>query len=384
LLSVDVDHDGRLLNPASAAPGPLDLDHATAFLLARNLVEVSEIVDGHLEVAALRGRNLNLRVERRRASGYLIKKPDPGMQGSRETVAMEAAFYDLCRRQPRLAELERWLPRLHRRDAADGLLVTELLADHLPLWHHGPAKLVAPCHELGALLGTLHRLFRNPEAERLSGLPELPDTAPWALTVFRPRIELLTRMSGAQRRMLALVQQQPKTTAVLEASLPEWRRETLIHGDVRSENVLAGERGIVLVDWELVQWGDPAWDVAGGLQDLLLYWLRSLPTAPELSPEQRAARAGCPLSKLRPAILAFWRGYRQAADQKPEATGALLHRAIRFSAARLLQSAYEQAAGHRVLPDLAVLSLQVATNILAAPERALDHLYALASEPLDG
>jgi len=356
-----------------------DTDQAVDFLLGRHLVEALEIVDGHLIVSAARGRNQNLRVERHHAPGYLVKRSDPGTAGDGDTLATEAVFYGLCHREAHLADLAEKLPRLHLHDPEHGLLITELLPDHAPLWQRDPEGLVGPCRDLGSLLGSLHRLFQGLESAPPEDLPPLPTSVPWALSIACPRIELLPWMSGAQRRMLTLVQQQASLSEALISLEARWCRETLIHGDVRSENVLVGE-GIVLVDWELVQWGDPAWDVAGGLQDLLLHWIRSLPTSPELTPEERAAQATKPLSELRPAVGALWEGYRQGAALGPEDADALLARAVPFSAARLLQSAYEQAAGRGTLPDVAVLSLQVATNVLAAPDSARVHLYGLDAD----
>lgn len=363
---------------------PWVTDLAVECLLAQGLLEPLEIVDGHVTVSAAHGRNQNLRVERRRAPGYLIKRSDPGTAGEHEALAAEAAFYQLSQRDERLAGLRPSLPRLLLIDVDQGLLITELLSDHAPLWQREPEDLVAPCGELGALLGSLHRLFRGLETEPPDGLTGLSTAPPWVLSIGCPGIELLPWMSGAQRRILTLIQSQPSLTESLDSLTPRWHRETLIHGDVRSENVLAGadgdETGIVLVDWELVHWGDPAWDVAGALQDLLLHWIRSLPTAPELTPEQRAAQAGRPLSEIRPAIRALWREYRRSAALEPPEAEELLARAVPFSAARLLQSAYEQAAVRGTPPDVAVLSLQVAANIVMAPESALDQLYGLGGE----
>lgn len=375
------------------SPVSLDVDHAPSFLRDEGWIAVSEIVAGGLEIATLQGRNLNLRIERTGGPGYLIKQADPGKRGSQDTLAAEAAFYALCQRDRRLCELTDHLPRLHGSDSEPSLLITELLQDHGPLWQRTPEELEAPAGDLGACLGLLHRLFRETESrsqptwgtESVSSTPLAQRRSlPWALSMSQPRLELLSQMSTAQQQLLVLIQRQADHLPELETLQKHWQANTLIHGDVRSENILVAGSRIVLVDWELVQWGDPAWDVGGGFQDLLLYWLRSLPTDPELSPEERAEKAGCPLDRLRPAIRAFWDAYQSRAwDIEPNLKAqeaqaeALQRRAVLFSGARLMQSAYEQAAGHRVLPDVAVLALQVAINLLADPDGALSHLYGL-------
>ena len=82
-----------------------------------------------------------------------------------------------------------------------------------------------------------------------------------------------------------------------------WRDETLIHGDIKSDNILVGpprdrheaqEDTVWFVDWEFVQIGDPAWDLASALHDFMIFWTSSMPLEPDLAAEamidQRAIR----------------------------------------------------------------------------------------------
>jgi len=49
-----------------------------------------------------------------------------------------------------------------------------------------------------------------------------------------------------------------------------WRSSCLMHGDIRFANVFFHVDGrIRLIDWETAGWGDPRWDVAGALQELI-------------------------------------------------------------------------------------------------------------------
>ena len=56
----------------------------------------------------------------------------------------------------------------------------------------------------------------------------------------------------------------------------KWQVKSLIHGDIRFANfILTGstKTKIKLIDWEISDFGDPLWDVAGVFQSFLYYWV---------------------------------------------------------------------------------------------------------------
>ena len=106
------------------------------------------------------------------------------------------------------------------------------------------------------------------------------------------------------------------------------------------------------VDWELAGWGDPVWDVATLMQSYWTLWLGD--------PEEH------PIEAIKPALGAFLEGYG--------ATAELRARAMRFAAARMLQTAWESLQKARRMSELAVLLTQASLNILARPEWAAGEL----------
>ena len=44
----------------------------------------------------------------------------------------------------------------------------------------------------------------------------------------------------------------------------------MIHGDVKFDNILVSDDGMLLVDWELAGLGAPVWDLAGVVDGLLI------------------------------------------------------------------------------------------------------------------
>jgi hypothetical protein len=194
-------------------------------------------------------------------------------------------------------------------------------------------------------------------ARGVQGLPPSVPVTPWAQTVVAAagRVEV-------QRTLIGL--------------RDAWVADTLIHGDVRSSNVLlptpspdravdAPSHGVWLVDWECSGLGDPTWDVGGALQD----WIHVVLTAAARSPWKGcgARQAAVAAAGLRPAYEAFWAAYGVDAASPPAAQVAAM------AGARLLQTCLESD-GRGSVP---ALLLQLAVNILAAPGDAAREVFAL-------
>ena len=367
----------------------LNTDTATAYLLAHGLLNTGAIIDGELTIVSAARRNRNLRVEGPGAVGYLIKQPDDSAQGGYSTLQCEAAFYAFCQQQEATA-IARLLPRLVHFDAAEALLVLELLRNATPLWQHysshdGEHFPVEVSRAFGHALGVLHKTFRSGAAAVDTQQSWLQRNPPWIMLIHKPDAELLSRLSAANFQTLRILQGQGNLSKQLERLRYLWQPDTIIHNDIRGDNILVlpAEPGrsanveIRIVDWEMVQLGDPAWDLAGAFQDFVLFWIDSLPLASGASMEQAIAQSRYPWLVMQAAIRALWHGYRNAAEPPGDEAPALLLRAVTFSAARLIQSAYEMSQGAARLTTQAVLLLQISANLLDEPEVAQVQFYGI-------
>ncbi len=189
-------------------------------------------------------------------------------------------------------------------------------------------------------------------------------------------------MTRGQREVLRLLQEHSEIGRELESAAASWRRETLIHGDLRGGNILvrgmkSPRPAVFLVDWELVRRGDRAWDLGGVLADTLSFWVAGMSHRADRTPAQRDRSALYPLASIQPALRAFWRAYLAASGLAPDAE-SLRGRAVPYAAARLIQFAWEYGGRLDDLSPRVVLLIQLAANILARPEKAQTDLFGLA------
>jgi aminoglycoside phosphotransferase (APT) family kinase protein len=358
------------------------------------------VVAGGLEITALARRNLNLHVVRRAGPSYLVKQADPARSGGARTLAHELAFYALCARATSGAlataasALGAKIPRARILRTDPPLLAVEWITGARSPWQlyreapasRFPVELAA---ELGSTLASLHQAFAGRAGELASELAGVPSRPADFLSAHRPEPHELRRLSAANLELYRLIQSQPAIGAGLDRARADWRAETLLHGDVRAANTLvlpepAGSAGrLRLIDWELIKWGDPAWDLGCAMADLVHFWVRGMPREPGLSPARRAAESRVPLRRIQPAFWALWRSYRsgQGEERATERDGLLL-RSVRCSAGRLIQAAWQRCSGAASVSIVERELVQVAANVLADPVAAARRLYGWSEEEL--
>jgi aminoglycoside phosphotransferase (APT) family kinase protein len=371
----------------------LDVDSSAAFLIERGLIDHTWILNSNLTIRSAVRRNRNIKVEGRGQSGFLIKQPDESVEGSRDTLRCEAAFQQFCREEPALATIMRFVPRLVVADVEPTVLVFEEIRDAKTLVMeieaaHGGGLTTEAARALGHALATVHRVLSLTTWEQDDRLAWLSRARPWVMRLHKPWPSLLASLNPGTYELLRVLQTEEGLREHFDALQRRWQPGAVIHGDIRFDNVLvrppmAAEPPapveLWIVDWEMVGIGDPAWDLAGALQEFLALWVSSMPLTDELTADEMVAKARVPLTALRSALRALWSGYRAGAGLIASAANDLLARAVSFSAARLVQSAFELLNSADRLAGPAVVMLQISANLLAEPERGQVELYGIST-----
>ena len=126
----------------------------------------------------------------------------------------------------------------------------------------------------------------------------------------------------------------------------------------------------------MVQLGDPAWDLAGAFQLFARCWVDSMPLAASLSIDERVALASFPLDLVQGLSRSLWHGYQTASEARPD-FDLLLDRAVKFSASRMIQAAYEISASLPALDPRSVFMLQLGANVLSRSDVAHTELFGI-------
>ncbi len=158
--------------------------------------------------------------------------------------------------------------------------------------------------QFGWLLGTIQRLALEHE-----GTADLFADRSFFETL---RLEPYYSYSASQVEQAA-----PFIHALIEDTRA--RRLTLVHGDYSPKNVLVYDNRLILLDYEVIHWGDPAFDLGFSLTHFL--------SKAHALPEHRATFAT--------AARTYWASYWDEVEALPFAAG-LEARAVRHTLACLL------------------------------------------------
>ncbi|HEU5101389.1 MAG TPA: phosphotransferase [Roseiflexaceae bacterium] len=359
-----------------------------AYLLQRRLIDASTIVAGELRIEDVSRRNSVFKVIGRDSPCYLLKQ-GVGPEGA-ATVAHEAAVYQLLRSSDADNRLARYLPGYYGYDAQEQLLTLELLRDaqDLRVYHARRGRISARlAAALGDALAILHQLSVPADGWDTAG-GRFVGQPPWILASGCPDHTLLIDLSSAGLQLLRMIQQSDVFCQDLDALRQGWRAETLIHQDIKWENCIvvpqpASARSLLkIVDWELANLGDPCWDVGALFGDYLGSWLLSIPFAGDGPPDQFIDLARYPLNRMQPAIRSAWQAYARRMKLEAATAAQWLLRVVRYTAARLIQTAFEHAQTATFLAGNIAGLLQLSFNILRRPHEALVHLLGIPVSPM--
>jgi thiamine kinase-like enzyme len=287
-------------------------------------------------------------------------------------------------RHPHGDGLQQYLPRCYDDDLPAPLLVLELQPASRDMWdhdEHARHSSIRLARHMGRALAALHELTMPEEADAWRGERFAAD-APWILSAFQPDLGTLCGISAANLKLIQAIQHHAGFAESLERLLLTWKKDRLVHFDMKAENVIilgspsAGWTRVRLVDWELVGVGDACWDVGSVFADHLGRWMLSMPPIEAHASERLHELNGRRLTRIQRALQAFWKEYIRRMPLRADYDQWLL-RSVEYAAARLLQRGYEQLQTSVDFSPASIRFLQVSQHMLQRPEEAAIRLLGL-------
>ena len=338
-------------------------------LLSAEVLAPADIVDRGVTVRDVSRANEVLLVRIDGGRGVALKSLPP------DRCAAEMAVHDLAALRPGLRAV---VPSLLAADRDAGWIARDLVVPGTTLTAahrsaHGYP--LAFARAVGRAIGAVHCACSDDP-------PVPPAPLPWALFALESTGPGSFAWDEAPlRAVLEAVADIDRHRAAFASARASWTAECLMHGDMKWDNCLVADSGapqteVRIIDWELAGHGDPAWGVAGIVQEYLGF--AALAGLDVAGVRRTNAVELAAVGPLRLALRAFFGAYISTA--MPSDVSTLAERAVRFAGVRLVQTSLEHASAGGAPTAAASALLELALAMLEEPDDVAERLR-LTSDP---
>lgn len=356
------------------------------YLIGKGIESPEVIVDGDFISVDTSRRCRNVKVIRKEGLGYFFKQakqPEPQLINS---LQREATCYWLAEHEPSFAALKPLLPKYVYYDPAQVVLLVGLLpeSENLTEYHYRTQSFPLPLAEqLGRALGSYHKgiseqFLQHPRAAIF------PKELPWILSFHQQQRNLMIGLSQGNHQLHELINRYPELPQKLSELQAGWAINGLVHGDMKWDNVVvyASEENpegeaLKVIDWELADLGDTAWDTGAIFQSYLSFWVVNMQIGSGAIGPQVVIETPFALEKMQPAINGFWAAYADTMQLQGEAREQMLERCMKYAAVRMIQTTYEHLANATQMAPHTINLMQLSMNILNQPKDAIRQLLGL-------
>jgi aminoglycoside phosphotransferase (APT) family kinase protein len=355
------------------------------YLLSRGLAETSSFVLGNFSCRSGISRHNNFIINKEYETyRYFVKQAFANKEKT-GSLKREGYFYEFVFGNEKYQELQKYLPGIKIFDEQNSILVLEYSADYSNLYdwllnvqHANNPEPVAS--EVAAALFSLHTI----SDKATNGLQEtgfLNETKPWILNLSEMKMtESANTRSEAEGKSLELIFTMPGFVQMIEDAGKLWEPSGLIHGDCKLNNFLVRQQDnedknfkLQLIDWELVNTGDPLWDMATVFQSVLTAWVIKEDPLYKLA----AADKEVSIKTLQDFMTTCWKEYAFRFNWDKLTERAMLEKCTAFSALRLIHACFESTPGAKSLRPHSARLLQLSHNIFSDLKGAGEHLLGI-------
>jgi hypothetical protein len=346
------------------------------YLMSNGLISAQSVVDGDFALAEAGRRNRNFKVMRRKQPGLFVKQIKSVEAQAISTIERESGFYRAVHADARYAPLAAMIPKFVDYEPARRALSLSLTENAESVSEHHMRQAHIPentARLIGNALGIAHSYGPSMLADPATrGL--FPYQAPWPMTLDQMGYSFLDNFPPIGPQLSASIRQSPTLQPMLSALRPLWQYDSLIHGDMKWDNCLVSSRdgvelNLTIVDWELADIGDGAWDVATIFKEYLVAAILNASARQSAEAQNQPTPLAQTIETMQPSIRAFWKAYAMARGLNADA-GRYLDRAVRYTAARMIIAVLEYLNASPQFSVLGPSMLQTAMNLLESPQVA--------------
>lgn len=350
------------------------------YLIERDTVDINSLMDGQFMVIEAGRRNRNFKVFQKADLGLFIKQIKAIDPIENATLRREAECYRLAQQY---ADWSALMPRFVDHDPARHCLTVGLLdaAENLTEFHWRLQQFPTTIGELlGDALGRFHQITSDHLVESVARTL-FPKRIPWIFAFHRDN----NRVSEAVISLGEIVRKNENLHLSMDRLRDQWRFSGVIHGDTKWDNCVvymnaSNQQCLKIVDWELVDFGDCAWDFGGVLHSYLAHWIAMMPFAKTTNKEELIQGSNVMLMQMQPAMQAFWAAYSKTCNLNGSAQRDFLKRALDYVAARLLQTAFEYSYYASQISEHVLMLVHISQTILNDPQTAAQELFGFEME----
>jgi Phosphotransferase enzyme family len=349
------------------------------YLTAKGLITMQSVVDGDFIVAEAGRRNRNFKVNRRKQPGIFVKQVKSTEPQAIMTIQREAGFYRAIHTGASYSGISGMIPKFLDYEPSRYALALMLTEHAESLSERQLREAVLPedvAAKLGTALGQIHGYGRV-VATDTTLRPLLPCQMPWPLTLDQTGYGFLQAYGVLGTQLSQAIHETSGLQQALSGLRALWQYDSLTHGDMKWDNCLLRGDDLVIVDWELADLGDGAWDVATIFKEYVVSTLTNGAIREAAKAQNVAVPPELTIDAIRPSARAFWRAYAAARGLVELAARAYLERAIRYTAPRMVIAVLEYCAMTQQLDAMGRQMLDASRRILEYPQIASAQLIGV-------
>ncbi len=339
-------------------------------LFEKGLAMPESVVNSEVKIIPVSSRNRNFKIFFNDKPGYLVKQVSIADEEKIFSLRQEATFFWLVKNDPLYEQLSAFMPKFYDFDTMDHLLIIGLMenSQDLVAYYRTNEKIAdAVFEQLGEAFATVHSISTGRIRQSESSV-FFNGNIPWVFFI-GPDYKMPPK-NNIDKQIINLVRSNSEFMFYIIQLRKEWKQESLIHGDVKWANILVtDENKVKIIDWEISDAGDPAWDIAGIFQSVLnsVYF-----SGNGLKMAGAETFGGQHLS-----LQLFWDTYCNNMNYSSSDRKVRLKKIVGYTALRIIQTCLESTYKAKGFYNNTAKYLQMAHNILRYRDEAQTELFGI-------